>query len=165
MYTFTALQESDYYLLYNWLNEPHIIDYYTHQKLNMEALIERYGLWLSGEIPKQAFIIHENEVPMGLVTYYQLDDFEDYQFEVDLENAVGIEVIIGKEGYYYKGKLPMIIDAFVKEKELSSKILFAACALDNSPAIKAFKKAGFKFHKEVFNVLVRDMEQIFIKEV
>ena len=104
MYTFTKVSESDYYLLYQFLNESHVIDYYTRNKVNIEAIHEEFSLYIQGEIPKYSFIIHENEVPIGIANYYFLDDFPNYQLEVGLSSAVGIEIILGRVGYFYKCK-------------------------------------------------------------
>lgn len=163
MYKFTALTTADYYLLYNFLNETHVIDFHTRKKINMEGIDDEYGLYLSAEIPKKCFIVHEDEVPIGTAKHFRLDDFPNYQAEVDLENAIGIELIIAREGYFHKGKAKAVIEAFISDQDLTGHVLFAACSLDNTPAIRAFEKAGFVNTKEIFNIDKRDMEYILVK--
>lgn len=156
--TFKKLEEKDFPLLVNWLNEPHVKKWWDREIIWTKDLIkEKYltyvhGYKLDNAVKKSinAFIIHADQQAIGYIQYYNAYDFErdDYVLRGLPENLAAIDLYIGEPYFIGKGLASLIINKFLDQYVWPS---FYACLvdpdMDNIRAIKAYEKAGFKIIK------------------
>jgi len=155
---FRLLRESDFPLMHRWLNTPHVSQWWSLDGNHHPSIkeVERHYLpRTSGNEPVDCYIFDYDDKPIGMIQSYRLDDFPAEKAVFDLEgNCAGIDLFIGEEEYVHKGLGSEIIRKFVKE------IVFvdydvSSCFIDPEPkntiAIRAYRKAGFKYLKTVWN--------------
>jgi RimJ/RimL family protein N-acetyltransferase len=155
---FRQLQETDLLLMHRWLNTPHVSRWWGihgHKCPSLDEVRRHYLPRIHGKDPAKCYVVTLNGGPIGMVQSYQLDDYPSEKAIFDLDqNCAGIDIFIGEEDRLYQGLGSIIMKKFLKE------IVFAnynvsCCIVDPAPenkaAIKAYKKAGFKYLKTVWN--------------
>jgi RimJ/RimL family protein N-acetyltransferase len=156
--TFTRLREADLPLMHKWLNTPHVSEWWSLDGNHLPSLEEigrKYPPRIKGDEPVDCYLIYYDDKPIGMIQLYRLDDFPVEKAMFGLEGkCTGVDLFIGDEEHVHKGLGSTIIGKFIKE------IVFIendvdCCIIDPDPkneiAIKAYKKAGFKYLKTVWN--------------
>lgn len=159
--TFTPLQESHFSLLLRWLEAPHVKTWWDQDIHWTPALIkEKYGDYVKGyklergiKKPLQAYVIYEDDQPLGYIQLYNAYDFpreDQIPLEGMPESLATIDIFIGEEDYVGRGFGSRIIQQFVR-KYVDPH--YATCFVDpdtrNASAIRAYEKAGFKKVKTI----------------
>ena len=139
---FKPLAETDFPLLLKWLEEPHVKAWWDQNtSWTPELIAKKYAL----NRPVQAYTILIDELPIGYIQFYDIDDFTDASRPQCPESVAGLDYYIGEPGFLKKGFAPIILKKFLSEQV---KPLFAHCLVDpdvkNTAAIGAYEKAGFK---------------------
>ena len=66
--SFRKLHMEDLSLMYKWLNEPHVHEWYDKDKENtLEAVIQRYGPKVNGQKPTDCYIVFYKDTPVGYI--------------------------------------------------------------------------------------------------
>jgi aminoglycoside 6'-N-acetyltransferase len=156
---FIPLSQSHFYLLYKWINTPHVTSWWGENKLwPISAIEEKYLSYTNNckEIdgvkkPIYAFIINYQTQHIGYIQYYDAYDFpreQGYVLENLPKNLAAIDIYIGEENYLGKGFGHLALEKFL-EQYIWPK--YDACFVDvdpqNTQAIFAYKKAGFQIIK------------------
>jgi RimJ/RimL family protein N-acetyltransferase len=172
---FRPTQEADLPLLHRWFNTPHVSAWWSvsgYYRPSVEVVKNKYLPRLRGIEPVDCYIINIDGLPAGMVQSCKFDDFPEEKTEFGLENkCAGIDIMIGEEAYVHRGLGSPIIRQFLKEV-IFIKYDVDRCVVDPYPeneiAIKAYKKAGFRYLKTVFyreddrkeDILVIDRDEI-----
>jgi aminoglycoside 6'-N-acetyltransferase len=162
---FYPLTHSDLSLLLNWLNKPHLKATWGESKQwSMGDIQDKYASYLyrykinheGQKRPLHAYIIQLDNRSIGYIQFYDAFDFprQGYTLEEQLpssflkksnKNLTALDIFIGEKEFIGKGYGPHILEVFCKKFIFDS---FEACMVDpdlnNSQAIKAYKKAGFQ---------------------
>ncbi|MGD0779492.1 MAG: GNAT family N-acetyltransferase [Dehalococcoidales bacterium] len=155
--TFKRLQRKDLPLMHRWLNTPHVSEWWNLDGNNhpsLEEVSRHFSPRIEGKDPVDVYMIIYNDKPIGMVQSCKLDDFpmEKANFGLD-RSCVGIDIFIGEESYVHHGLGSGIIREFLKNI-VFEKYNVDCCIVDpyveNEIAIKAYKKAGFKYLKTVW---------------
>ena len=153
---FKPLVEIDFSLILKWLEEPHVKAWWD-QKMNwtIEKVKEKYASYVNGyklddgiKKPMHAYLALIDELPIAYVQFYNAWDFER---DVSLDSKIlpkslaALDFYIGEPGFLKKGFAPLVLQNFLSEKV---EPVFEHCLVDpdvqNTSAIRAYEKAGFK---------------------
>jgi len=163
---FIPLQSEHFPLLLKWLETFHVKEWWDSDiHWNLDLIIEKYGSYVEGYklergIPRKlsAYIIVYQNKPIGYIQLYNAKDFarEDHlnlsQYPSPL---AAIDFYIGEKDYLGKNLGALSMQAFLK-KHVDP--FYTACLVDpeieNTHAIKAYQKAGFKIVDKHDNILI-----------
>ncbi|WP_219462282.1 GNAT family N-acetyltransferase [Nonomuraea rhizosphaerae] len=151
MITWRRLAESDFPLLKQWLEEPHVARWWNHET-SAEAVARDFGAAVRGEEPSEDLLILLDGSPLGLVQRVLLADYPEYVAELEPvvpvpEGAVSLDYLIGDAGQVGRGLGPAMIRAVVEATW--TEIPSATCVLvpvsaANRRSWRALEKAGLR---------------------
>lgn len=159
--TFAPLAEPHFPFLLKWLETPHVKKWWDQDiAYDINLVKEKFGAHAYGKpinnAPNKltyAYIIQADNQPIGYIQAYNaLSYAEENEIKAKLlpEFTAGIDLFIGEEDFLNRGLGDLIVNTFCKQV-LSPH--FNACLVDpvsnNTHAIKAFAKAGFKVMPEI----------------
>jgi RimJ/RimL family protein N-acetyltransferase len=148
-FTFKPLQEADLNLLCDWLNEPHVKEWWDDH-LTDEEIKSTYKKRI-GDIIVAPFIAYLNDKPIGFIQYYQADKVGDGWWPNEVEGTFGIDQFIGDKNLINRGVGTKMIRAFVEHLfcNLNAKKIMTDVAPKNRRAIRCYEKVGFEFDEEI----------------
>ena len=123
--TFSPLTEEDLYLLYKWFQIPHIKKWYARElEYSYEMIRNKYlpRIIDSHRVPN--FIIRYNELPIGYIQYYKLNNdlpesIENYEHPIfkrySPDRMAGIDLFIAEIPYLQKGVANRALNQFIAE--------------------------------------------------
>ena len=141
--TFRALRREDVPLLYRWFKAEHVARWWPTG--SYEEVLRKYGERTSDDSDVRPYVISYGGRPIGYVQLYPAD-----------AKTRGLDFFIGEPEYLRRGLSAIVLRAFLDSVVFSQKDV-EACIVDpvqeNTIAIRAFEKAGFRFVK-----IIRDPE-------
>jgi aminoglycoside 6'-N-acetyltransferase len=155
--TSRRIKESDLPLLHRWFNMPHVnewweIDGNHHPSLNLVK--KHYSPRILGDERVDVYLIIHDGKPIGMVQSCKMGDEPDEKANFGLDRScAGIDMLIGEPVYVHRGLGSGIIREFLKEiifKEYDVDWCIVDPYVKNEIAIKAYKKAGFKYLRTVW---------------
>jgi len=150
-FKFVPLSESDFDLMHDWLNRPHVTEWWDGtETLNQVQVKYQNKIEARFVFP---YLIYLNEKPIGYIQMYiaKTDDPDSQWWPDTEEGTVGVDQLIGEAELINKG----IGTAFVRQftDELLKKDWIKKVIVDPTPenarAIRAYEKAGFNAVGEV----------------
>jgi len=148
-FTFNPLQEADLDLLCQWLDKPHVKEWWndglTHEEIKAKYLSR------IGDKVVVPYIACLDKKPLGFIQYYHANQVGDGWWPDELVGTLGIDQYIGEEAFINQGYGTRMISAFVN-KLLSEKIgnkIITDVDPQNARAIRCYEKVGFEFVKEI----------------
>lgn len=179
---FKPLRETDFPLLLKWLEMLHVKAWWpVDQSLSVdgdqdiqwtpELIRQKYGSYTKGyKLEKGvaktigAYIIFVGEIPVGYIQIYNAYDFARAKPLIGLPSSLAaFDVFIGEKNYLKRGIGSSAIVQFLKEYGDSYTHIFADPNSDNTAAIRAYEKAGFKKIKEQLDIgevwMIREQPQ------
>lgn len=149
--SFSALLEEDLPLLVQWLNTPHVLEWWD-KDMTLEKVRAKY-LPRLGQDATRCFLIRYDDRPIGFIQHYRIDAYDDYGAVLALgEEAVGVDLYIGEPSLVHRGLGPPAVRRFFREIALPAHgldVAIIAPSLRNRAAIRAYEKAGFRHLKTV----------------
>jgi len=138
-------------LIHKWFNLPHVKEFYSLRSWSEDEVLKKLQPYIFGEKPVYPFLVLGKGTPIAYVQYYPIKYFpwpkQDLPESIIQEGA-GMDLFIGEAEFLGKGYGGQIIKQFL------DKIIwphFSYCVVDpdveNSKALKCYKKLGFKDHK------------------
>jgi len=139
------LTRADLPRLAEWLAQPHVAAWWG-APLDLAGVEKEYGPSIDGSDPIEVFIVSEGEVPVGLVQIYRLADNADYERAVAVDDAAGVDLLIGDVQRCGHGLGPRLIGlalgmAWAHYPEVRRAM--AGPSVRNVRSHRAFEKAGF----------------------
>lgn len=136
MLTFKPLTSADYPLLLDWLQRPHVKQWWNDGDDTLEKVAAHYG---NDEHPR--FLMLHGGQPIGYIQYY----FQYYFLE---DGAAGIDLFIGEEQFLNRGvgtaAMRDFIDLIVERH--NPPYLIIDPSPDNQRAIRCYEKVGFRYY-------------------
>jgi aminoglycoside 6'-N-acetyltransferase len=149
---FQPLRKDDLPLLRDWLERPHVREWWRD---SLDESIAEYEQAMAGLDPSDHYLIVSEGRPIGMIETYLVSDHPDWEAIVQVgEGVAGVDLLIGEEELTGHGLGPRILDAFVNRVVFANPaIQSAVAAVDegNRRSWRAFEKAGFRH--------VRDLEE------
>lgn len=143
-FTFKPLSSPDLNLLCQWLEKPHVLEWWN-DNLKSEEIKEKYGKRI-GDNVVCPYIAYLNDKPIGFIQYYWASKIGDGWWPNEDENTVGLDQFIGEEDYINKGFGTLMIKEFIQflfQNPLIKKIITEADP-DNFRAKRCYEKVGFR---------------------
>ena len=150
--SFRRLRAPDLTLMHRWLNAPHVARWWYDEVGPSEEIEAKYRPRIENREAVRPYVILHKGTPIGYIQGYPIsnEDDEEYARLVGVENAAGVDLFIGEEGYLHEGLGPHILERFLAE-DVFSKPGIEVCVIGpepaNAAAIRAYEKAGFRFFK------------------
>jgi len=133
--SFRALKDADITLLFQWLQRPHVKEWWDDGDDTIEKVKAQY--FDSTETVYRHILLSKENDSIGYFQCYPL-----------AEGVIGIDQFIGDERFINQGigtKAVKMFAAFIFEKYNPNSIILDPDP-NNSRAIRCYEKAGFKFH-------------------
>ncbi len=152
--SFRRIELSDLPLIYKWLHEPHVHEWYEKEQENtLQEIIEKYGKKVRREEPTDSFLVLYENNPAGYIQTSKVKDWPTFAAIVDnSQSAATVDVFIGNIEFIGKGFGSQSIKKFLKEVVFRYPGI-STCYVDPEPenlrAIKSYEKVGFKYLKTV----------------
>lgn len=162
MITFTPLQEAHFPLLLQWMNTPHVYQWWNEgEPWTLSSVTAKYAPYVvtNTERSVHGFIIEIDGEAAGYIQYYDVMHHTQTPelFDDVPRPLAGIDLYIGRIQHLGKGYGRKIVAKFLDEHIWPN---FAACLADphpnNTQSCETFKRLGFeelaRTDKEVFLV-------------
>jgi RimJ/RimL family protein N-acetyltransferase len=149
---FRPLQRADLPWLYAAHLEPHVRQWWD-PPASLAALVERFEQQQRTHQPPDRYIILYDQTPIGCIQTFPIRSWRDYHTAIQIdEEAAGVDMFIGDPRYLHQRLGGPILRQFVQEIVFADPA-FASCIIgpepENTSAIKAYEKAGFRHLKTV----------------
>ena len=147
--TFRPLQEADLPLLTDWLNRPHVLEWWSggNGAANAETTRTKYLSRMNEGSPVKAYIVVLADEPIGFIQSYVALDAGDGWWEEECDPGVrGIDQFICDGGRLGQGLGTAMVNAFVRRLLAEPGVTKVQTDPDpeNSRAIRCYLKAGFR---------------------
>jgi aminoglycoside 6'-N-acetyltransferase len=142
--SFRPLTRADFPTVVGWLAEPHVAEWWD--PLSLEGVERDFGPCVDGHDPTQVFVCLDDDVPVGLVQIYRMADNPDEAVALGIDDAAGIDLLIGDVARCGLGLGPRIIAGAAELIwDLLPKVggALACPSVHNVRSQRAFEKAGF----------------------
>jgi RimJ/RimL family protein N-acetyltransferase len=167
--TFRPLRESDLPLMYRWFNTPHVSEWWEiegEKRPSLELVKKHYLPRANGHDPVDVYLIIYDDNPIGMVQSCKMDDFPEEKANFCLDrNCAGMDILIGEADCVHRGLGSIIVKQFLQDI-VFQKYDVDCCIVDpyveNEIAIKAYKKAGFKYLKTLWYEKESKQEHILV---
>ena len=141
VYDFRPVEPADLARLGAWLAEPHVARWWSDPATGI-ATIEAH---IAPEDSVEPFLVLTDGRPIGYLQSYRIDAEEDHPYRDQPPGTVGIDQFIGEADLVGRGHGPRFIDDFVRRLfESGVPRVLVDPAPDNTAAIRAYDKAGFR---------------------
>ena len=160
--TFRLLTSKDTDLMYNWLMEEHVHEWFASAvNISMDFVKSRFTE-INDFIKRWVFQI--NGIDIGYIQnfFYEEDDGISLKYRNDIEakeGSVGIDYFIGDKNYVHKGYGKIILKHFLDEiifPDPRTKSIIVGPRTKNLASIKILEANGFKWYKNVIDDKGRD---------
>lgn len=150
---FRFMTEADLPLIWSWLQNPVVREWYNDDEESFEDVIAGYGPNLHGGGDALCFIIHAGDQPIGYIQRYLTRDHREYWDHAGFpDDTAGIDLFIGDDRFRHRGLGPHIIRAFLSEHVFGDPAV-NRCIIDpdpaNAAAIRAYEKVGFVYLRTI----------------
>lgn len=142
-----SLIEQDIAILTKWLSDIAILEFYggRDKPYNLESVKAKFFSGQDTHI--QRCIVEYNDIPIGFVQFYPLEDTEKGKYGYPLEQQVyGMDQFIGEPQYQGKGLGTQLIRLVIEyiTQELKIPTIIMDPRVDNVRAIHVYEKCGFR---------------------
>jgi RimJ/RimL family protein N-acetyltransferase len=141
---FEPLRDSDFPLLYEWLNSPHVADQWDGAK-SLEEVRFKYQDKIASDW-QQAFIVSTHGSRFGYIQSYRASCAGENWWPNEPETTVGIDQFIGDGSSLGKGLGTSMVREFsnwLLRQPNTTKVITDPSP-NNLRAIACYRKAGFK---------------------
>lgn len=167
-----SMLDKDFELLFSWLQMPHVKKYWpanqgsssdsdNEANYTLELVKEKYSDYARGHKkidgknkPINAFIIQNEDHPIGYIQYYNAYDFprDGYELNNLPKSLAAIDMFIGNKEYLGKGIAHQSLELFMKNYVFKYfDYAFVDPYISNLRAIRCFDKSGFSSFKILKN--------------
>lgn len=142
------LSRADFPSLRQWLNEPHVREWWRGPILGPAEVEREYGPSVDGAEPTRCRVILADGEPVGLIQGYRHADHPEWDQAVGIPRAAGLDYLIGRPDRRGQGIAPAAIRAFADELlalHPDTALVVSVPQKANRASCRALEKAGFTF--------------------
>ena len=170
MFDFRPLTDLDIPLLHDWLNRPHLQEWWRNEKSSVEDVREKYLPRIAGKDAARPYIACKDGTPMGYIQYYLASEGNsDWWPDQPRPGVLGIDQFLADGNQLGLGLGTAMVSQFIDMlmKDLVVKEIRVDPRPDNVRAIRCYAKVGFREAGSIMTpdgpalmmVLKRDWEQ------
>lgn len=150
--TFRPCTVHDLPMLAGWLAQPHVARWWREDP-GLAAVTARYRPCLDGRDPTELFILESAGIPAGFFQRYRVADDPGWTAALRgagqpaMENAIGIDYLIGEPALTGRGLGTAAITAFTRlalARYPAAGLVAVAVSQDNAASWRALEKAGYR---------------------
>jgi aminoglycoside 6'-N-acetyltransferase len=165
---FRDLDRGDFPELLAWLSTPHVSEWWGEPPQDITAVDDRYGPCIDRTDPTRHFVITVASRHVGMIETYLLKDNPEYQDVVGVEDAAGLDILIGDPDLIGRGLGTEVVKLFVEQigwpTFAGAARYMAGPSIRNIRSRRMFEKAGFAAVGEVEVPGEPDPEVILVLE-
>ena len=146
--TFRPVAEADFPLLWRWLAEPHVRDFYQKTPITLDEVAAKFAPRVRGEASARCHIALSQETPFGYLQSYRNADWPEWAEMIGRGGGASIDLHIGDPAFLGRGFGRAMLAAYVREfvfphfADLSE--VYIAHEVANTAALAASQAAGFR---------------------
>src|SRR5690348_5755555 len=145
--SFRPMQADDLPLLYEWLQRPHVQQWWSECE-TYEEVVDHYLPAIEGSDPTDHYFVLLDDRPIGFVETYVLADHPEYARLVGADpDAAGVDLFIADADLTGRGIGTELLHRFVSEVVFARPATTHCIAdpeAENIASVRAFEKAGFR---------------------
>lgn len=145
---FEPLTHADLPLITTWFNEPLVQQWYAKGLRTPEQVHARYTPNIEGSVPTRCYVIHLDELPIGFIKTYRIQDYPDYARKIEAEDDwAGVDFFVGEAAYRGRGLAKRWLRTFVERVVFRDSEIMACVAgpdPENAASLGALRSAGFQ---------------------
>lgn len=129
-----------------WLAAPHVARWWR-DPADAESIEREFGPIVDGLDPTEAFVLQVGPLAVGLFQRYRHLDHPDWASAVGVEDAIGIDYLIGLPEHIGRGLGAVAIASFAAATLAAHPEVGCVCAVPqqgNIASWRALEKAGFQ---------------------
>ena len=140
MISFRPLDANDFTVLLDWLQRPHVKEWWDDGDDTLEKVTEHYSR--DRDKVFRYIVYGHDESRVGYIQYY-----------IDSEDTVGIDLFIGDPDLLGRGLGTEIVSSFVSliDQEFGPRVMVIDPDPNNKRAIRCYERAGFHFDRTGLN--------------
>lgn len=142
-------------MLCDWLNQPHMREFYQPVPITLEEITEHYAGRAEGVEPVFSHIAFTDGKPFGKIQCYK-NDIDPALAAMGMTEGVGIDLFIGDPAFLGKGlgqaMMKSYLDNVVFRIFPDETRCYIVHAKGNPAALKCSKSVGFRFVRDVCDV-------------
>ncbi len=154
--SFRPLERGDLPLLLGWLRDPEVARWYWDDaaELSDQELAAKWERDTRGDGLVDRYIMQVDGSDVGEIQKCRLADFPEHQAEMGIPDAAGVDLLIGDMEFRHRGLGAGILKAF-RDGVVFADARIQTCVIDPAPdntiAIRAYEKAGFRHVKTYYS--------------
>jgi aminoglycoside 6'-N-acetyltransferase len=159
---FRPLTGADLEQLTDWLNAPHVAEWWSDAPgvagarppaVTLDQTIAEYGPDIEAGGPGHQYVIVIDGAPAGMIQWYRLADHPEYAAAIGEQagHAAGVDVLIGEPILVGRGFGSQVIARFVADVVFAVNDVdrvVAGPAVGNARSIGAFARVGFRWARD-----------------
>jgi len=151
--SFQPLREQDLPLLYTWLQEPHVREFYHRKGVSSwEETRQEYLRRLVPEWPTKCFLSCCDGRTVGYIQTYKVSDYPEYGALIGETAGISIDLFIGDTAYVGRGWGRLILLKFLNEVAFplfpDEEVCWIYHEPSNQRALRASKAVGFQYVRD-----------------
>ena len=165
--SFLPLQEQDFALLLDWLNQPHVRAFYQPKRVEQNGITSKYQPRPNPDSPIHCYIINFENIAVGYIQTYLISIDTDLSELIGTLEGATIDLYIGNPAFINRG-LGWLIELKFLQKILFAKFATPKCYIyhdaKNLAALGALSKAGFRHVKDVNKDRILEIAKVEVEQ-
>ncbi len=147
--SFEPLKPDDLPLLYAWLQEPHIREFYHTKNIpDWDEMRAEYLQRLNPDWPTRCFLIFSAKATLGYIQAYRVADYPEYANMIGEDRGISLDLFIGDAASIGNGWGRLILLKFLKDVAFPLFPAEDVCWIYhdrlNQRALRASRAVGFR---------------------
>jgi RimJ/RimL family protein N-acetyltransferase len=146
-FSFARMTEDDLRMLHEWLEQPHVREFYDREPRTFDEVAASYRGKILGDVPTAPYIASLGGTPIGYLQTYRLVDYPDYSSAIGAgPDAAGVDMLIGEPTYAHRGLGARLLRQFLDDivwPTTRATTCWIGPSVHNTIAIRCYAKAGF----------------------
>lgn len=145
-FDFHPLTEADLPLLCEWLNRPHLQEWWRRETVTLENVGEKYLPRIAGADAAHPFLAWLDGRPVGYIQWYDATEGAGWWPEPPAPGSLGIDQFLADGDRLGQGLGTAIVSQFTERlfADLEVREIRVDPRPDNPRAIRCYRKVGFR---------------------
>ena len=155
MISFRALETKDFPLWHNWLNQPHMREFFQTTPISLDEVERKYAPRTKPGCPTRCLLAVLDDTPVGYRQSYKNASYPNYAAEIEVTDGISIDYCIGNPAYLGRGIGADMLRAFLDTQAFHLFHQETKCyichEIANEKALRCVTSAGFTLLRDVID--------------